>query len=127
MCARHAGWRGETGRLEVPGFWGRTTSGPQDGERVCAAGGGGKFRLGYSGELAVSEDHFIVAAGITQKAADNDWLLPMLAEVERHSRVRRQQVLADSGFYRGSNLEGLEAAGIDGYIPDSVLARELNL
>jgi len=88
---------------------------------------GGKFRLGYSGELAVSEDHFIVAARITQEATDNDSLLPMLAEVERQCRVRPQQVLADSGFYSGSNVEALEAAGIDGYVPDSVLARELNL
>jgi transposase len=88
---------------------------------------GGKFRLGYSGELAVSEDHFIVAARITQEATDNDSLLPMLAEVERRCRVRPQQVLADSGFYSGSNVEALEAAGIDGYVPDSVLARELNL
>jgi len=88
---------------------------------------GGKFRLGYSGELAVSEDDFIVAARITQEATDNDSLLPMLAEVERQCRVRPQQVLADSGFYSGSNVEALEAAGIDGYVPDSVLARELNL
>ncbi|HET9308743.1 MAG TPA: IS1182 family transposase [Candidatus Sulfotelmatobacter sp.] len=88
---------------------------------------GGKFRLGYSGELAVSEDHFMVAARITQEATDNDSLLPMLAEVERQCRVRPQQVLADSGFYSGSNVEALEAAGIDGYVPDSVLARELNL
>lgn len=88
---------------------------------------GGKFRLGYSGELAVSEDHFIVAARMTQQAADNASLLPMLAEVERQCRARPQLVLADSGFYSGSNLEALEAVGLDGYIPDSVLARELNL
>ena len=76
---------------------------------------GGKFRLGYSGELAVSEDHFIVAARITQQAADNDSLLPMLAEVERQCRARPQKVLADSGFYSGSNLEALEAVeGLDG-------------
>ena len=75
----------------------------------------------------MSEDHFIVAARITQQAADNDSLLPMRAEVERPCRVQPQQVLADSGFYSGSNLEALEAIGIDGYIPDSGLARELNL
>jgi transposase len=88
---------------------------------------GGKFRLGYSGEMAVSEDHFIVAVRVTQHATDNASLLPMIREVERQCGARPRQVLADSGFYSGDNLEALEAEGIDGYVPDSVLARELNL
>ena len=83
--------------------------------------------MGYSGELAVSEDHFIVAVRVTQNATDNASLLPMVAEVERQCRARPQQVLADSGFYSGDNLDALEAQGIDGYVPDSNLARELNL
>ena len=74
---------------------------------------GGRFRLGYSGEIAVSEDHFIVAVRVTQNATDNA-RLPMIAEVERQCRARPQQVLADSGFYSGDNLDALEAQGIDG-------------
>ena len=88
---------------------------------------GGKFCLGYSGELAVSEDHFIVAVRVTQQAADNASLVPLVQEVERHCGAQPQQVLADSGFYSGDNLDGLEEKGIDGYVPDSNLARELNL
>jgi transposase len=88
---------------------------------------GGRFRLGYSGELAVSEDHFIVAVRVTQQAADNASLLPMVQEVERQCGARPQQVLADSGFYSGNNLDVLEERGIDGYVPDSNLAREINL
>ena len=88
---------------------------------------GGKFRLGYSGELAVSEDHFIVAVRVTQQAADNASLLPIVQEVERQCGARPQQVLADSGFYSGDNLDVLEERGIDGYVPDSNLAREINL
>jgi Transposase DDE domain len=88
---------------------------------------GGRFRLGYSGELAVSEDHFIVAVRVTQQAADNASLLPMVQEVERQCGARPQQVLADSGFYSGDNLDVLEERGIDGYVPDSNLAREINL
>ena len=87
---------------------------------------GGKFRLGYSGEIAVSEDRFVVAARVTQNATDNGSLLPMVAEVERQCRARPEQVLADSGFYSGDNLDHLKAQGIDGYVPDSNLARELN-
>jgi transposase len=87
---------------------------------------GGKFTLGYSGEIAVSEDHFIVAVRVTQNASDNASLLPMLAEVERQCRACPEKVLADSGFYSSANLDELKAQGVDGYVPDSNLARELN-
>lgn len=87
---------------------------------------GGKFRLGYSGEIAVSEDHFIVGVRVTQNATDNASLLPMVAEVERRCQARPEKVLADSGFYSSENLDQLQRQGIDGYVPDSNLARELN-
>ncbi len=86
---------------------------------------GGRFRLGYSGELAVSEDHFIVAARVTQQAADTASLLPMVDEVERCCRERPRQVLADSGFYSGANLDGLKTRGIDGYVADTNLTAAL--
>jgi transposase len=87
---------------------------------------GGRFALGYSGELAVSEDHFIVAVRVTQQATDNASLLPMLDEVERRCQERPRQVLADSGFYSGANLDAIEARGIDGYIADANWAGALN-
>ena len=87
---------------------------------------GGHFALGYSGELAVSEDHFIVAVRVTQQATDNASLLPMIEEVERRCGERPRQVLADSGFYSGANLDGLRARGIDGYVADANLAGALN-
>jgi transposase len=86
---------------------------------------GGRFRLGYSAELAVSADHFIVAARVTQQAADTASLLPMVEEVERRCRQRPLQVLADSGFYSGTNLDGLKQLGIDGYVVDTNLAAAL--
>ena len=45
--------------------------------------------LGYTGEVAVSDDHFIVAARVTQNASDNASLLPLLDEVERRASGRR--------------------------------------
>ncbi len=98
-----------------------------DPEAGFLRGRGGKFCLGYSGELAVSADHFIVAVRVTQQAADNASLLAMGQEVERHCGGQPQPVLADSGFYSGDNREGLEERGIDGYVPDSNLGREINL
>jgi transposase len=84
------------------------------------------FELGYTGEIAVSEDHFIVAQRVTQNKTDNASLLPMVEEVERQCRERPRRVLADSGFYSNENVEQLEQRGMDGYVPDSNLACELH-
>ncbi len=88
---------------------------------------GGRFELGYTGEIAVSDDHFIVAQRVTQNAADNDSLLPMLAEVKRGCGSLPEQVVADSGYFSVENLKQLERAKLDAYVPDSNLARALNL
>jgi transposase len=87
---------------------------------------GGRFVLGYTGEIAVSEDHFIVAARVTQNAHDVHGLVPMVDQVERRCRRCPQRVLADSGFYSNQNVAVLSARGIDVYAPDSNLAKELH-
>lgn len=87
---------------------------------------GGRFVLGYTGEIAVSEDHFIVAARVTQNAHDVHALVPMVDEVERRCRRRPRRVLADSGFYSNQNVAQLTARGIDVYVPDANLAGELH-
>lgn len=84
------------------------------------------FELGYTAEVAVSDDHLILAQRVTQNATDNQSLLPMVDAVERQCGKPPGQVLADSGFFSAANIEELERRGIDGYVPDSNLARELN-
>lgn len=86
---------------------------------------GRHFVLGYTGEIAVSEDHFIVAARVTQNGHDVHALVPMTNEVERTCRRRPQRVLADTGFYANQNVAELQARGIDVYVPDPNLAHEL--
>src|ERR1019366_9080773 len=86
----------------------------------------GRSVIGYTAELAVSEDHMIVAQRVTQQKADNDSLLPMLAEVQRQCGAPPQTVLADAGYYKNANLRQLEAEKIDDYIPDSNMAAALN-
>jgi transposase len=88
---------------------------------------GDKFVLGYSGEIAVSDDHLIVAQRVTQNATDNASLQPMLDQTEQRCSVPPGSVLADSGFFSIDNLEHLEQRNIDGYVPDSNMARALNL
>lgn len=84
------------------------------------------FTLGYTSTLAVSEDHLIVGQCVTQETNDNGLLLPLLDLVEQTCGEKPRCASADSGFFSVENLRALEERGIDGYIPDSHLARWLN-
>jgi transposase len=88
---------------------------------------GGRFVLGYTGEIAVSEDHLIVAQRVTAQSTDNASLVPMVELVKTSCGSPPGRVIADSGYYSNPNAEQMEALGIDAYVPDSNLARELNL
>jgi transposase len=85
------------------------------------------FDLAYTGEIAVSDDHLIVAQRVTQNAADNASLLPMIEQTVDRCGSPSGQILADSGFFSIENLERMEAQNLDAYVPDSNLARSLNL
>ncbi len=84
------------------------------------------FALGYTAEAAVNEDHLIVGQRVTQNAADNNSLIPMVEEAERQSGATAEKILADAGFFSLENIEELEGRGREVYLPDSNLARELN-
>src|SRR6266704_3545760 len=84
------------------------------------------FVLGYTAEAAVNEDHLIVGQRVTQNAADNHSLVPMVEEAERQSRTQAKKILADAGFFSLENIAELERRGLDVYLADSNLARELN-
>jgi transposase len=88
---------------------------------------GDKFVLGYSAEITVSDDHFIVAQQVTQNVTDNGSLAPMLDQTEERCGAPPGQALADSGFFSLDNLNQMEQRGIDAYVPDSNMARALNL
>jgi len=86
----------------------------------------GGFTLGYTANLAVSEDHFIVAQRVTQETTDNEALVPMVEAVEKQCGTKPERVSADSGFFSIQNLQALEQAGIEAYVPDTNQARVLN-
>ena len=88
---------------------------------------GDTFVLGYSAEIAVSDDHLIVAQRVTQNVTDNASLGPMLDQVEQRCGALPGAALADSGFFSIDNLEQMEQRNIDAYVPDSNMARALNL
>ena len=83
------------------------------------------FVLGYTAEAVVSEDGLIVTARVTQAAHDHDSLIPLLEETARRGGQCPQKVLADAGFYSNKNVEAMEERGVELYVPDSVLAREM--
>jgi len=88
---------------------------------------GDKFVLGYSAEIAVSDDHLIVAQRVTQNVTDNQSLEPMVDQVQQRCGRPPDAALADSGFFSIHNLNQMEQRNIDAYIPDSNMARALNL
>jgi transposase len=88
---------------------------------------GDKFVLGYSAEITVSDDHLIVAQRVTQNVTDNGSLVPMLDQTEQRCGAPPGAALADSGFFSIDNLNQMEQRNIDVYVPDSNMARALNL
>lgn len=86
----------------------------------------GGFAMGYTCDIAVNQEHLIVAQRVTQNVTDNGSLIPMVEEAERQTGKTAEQVLADAGFFSLENVEELEYREIDVYLPDSNLARELN-
>lgn len=84
------------------------------------------FVVGYTAEIAVSDDHLIVAQRVTQAAADNHSLLPLVEQTRQRCRRPPGRVLADAGFYSTANLQELSQRGVEAFVPDSNLARWLN-
>jgi transposase len=85
----------------------------------------GGFAMGYTAELAVSDDHLIVAQRTTQATTDNESLLPMLDRVVENCKEWPQEASADSGYFSVPNVVGLETRGIKGFLPDAHLMGEL--
>jgi transposase len=85
----------------------------------------GGFVLGYTVDLAVSEDHLIVAQRTTQAASDSESLLAMLDRATEACGESPLQASADSAFFSVPNVVGLEARGIEGFLPDAHLSGEL--
>lgn len=83
--------------------------------RIMKMGNG--FEQSYNAQASVDEEHqIIVAVGVTNCAADNAQLIPMVEATRITTEELPQQVLADAGYRSGANFEQLEAMNIDGVI-----------
>lgn len=85
----------------------------------------GGFCLGFTAEVAVSDDHLIVAQRVHQATTDNASAAAMAAAVERECGERAETVVADSGYYNIEQIRQIETSGSQAIIPDALLAREL--
>ena len=75
------------------------------------------FVQGYNAQIAVDEtEKIIVAAGVSQNAADSDQLLPMVKAAKANTRKKPKRTLADAGYKSEENLRALEKMDIDAHV-----------
>ena len=75
------------------------------------------FEQCYNPQIAVdASSQLVVATLVTENAADNDQLLPVVDAVENVTGAKPAKVLADAGYRSEANLDGMEKRGIDSYI-----------
>lgn len=85
----------------------------------------GGFCLGFTAEVAVSDDHLIVAQRVHQQTTDNGSAAEMAEAVEQQCGERPEVVVADSGYYNMEEIRKMEEGGTQAIVPDPLLAREL--
>jgi hypothetical protein len=78
----------------------------------------GSGLVGYNVQVAVeAENHLIVAHEVTNEGNDRSQLAPM-ANAAREAMVRKKlRVLADRGYFSGSQIKACEDAGITALVP----------
>lgn len=73
------------------------------------------FVQGYNAQLAVSDDHLVVACNVTNAAVDHAQLEPMIDAVRDQIGVAgaaaATEFLADAGYWKGEAVERLQARG----------------
>jgi transposase len=75
------------------------------------------FIQGFNAQAAVDATaQVIVAAELTNQAADSQHLPPMLDQIEQNTTLRPAQISADAGYCSEENLRALETREIDGFV-----------
>jgi transposase len=83
--------------------------------RIMKMGNG--FEQSYNAQVCVDEAHqLIVAVELTNSAADNTQLIPMVEATQATAEELPGQILADAGYRSAANFEYLESKNVDGVI-----------
>jgi transposase len=82
--------------------------------------GGDGWIQGYNCQAAVDGDHqIIVAVGVSNQAADQHHLLPMVERIVANTGQLPEKLIADAGYCNTSNIEASEQRGLDAYLSTS--------
>ena len=85
----------------------------------------GGYCMGYTAEIAVSDDHIIVGQRVHQEQLDHGGLIAMTQAVERECGQLPEVVLADCGYYATTEVQAVKQRGMDVLVPDVFMAREM--
>jgi transposase len=86
--------------------------------RIMVDGATKSFIQAYNAQAAVdAEAQIVVACGLTRNAIDVQELRPMLERVHANTGRRPAVVTADAGYFSDANVTGVQATGIDLYVP----------
>ena len=78
---------------------------------------GGYYLQGYNCQIVVDEANQItLAAAVTNQAADQEHLIPMMNRVCRNTGKQPTRLSADAGYMSEDNARHCEAAGIEAYL-----------
>lgn len=81
-----------------------------------------QFIQGYNAQIAVDSDtQIIVAADVTNQAADAPHLIPPVSQVAANTGQKPDEVSADAGYFSEGNVNWLLAKKINPYIPPDKL------
>lgn len=73
-----------------------------------------QFIQGYNAQIAVDADsQIIVAAQVTNQAADSPHLLPMAAQAHTNTGVKPREISADAGYFSSDNVTTTAGWGVD--------------
>jgi len=73
----------------------------------------------YNAQVVVTRDQIVVYSDVTTEPVDTNQLLPAIAGIKRLTGRKPRRLVADTGYRSGPNLQALEAARIDGYLPET--------
>ncbi|MFC1895127.1 IS1182 family transposase, partial [Thermodesulfobacteriota bacterium] len=77
------------------------------------------IQTAYNAQAAVdAAQQVIIAADVTDEAADAQQLLPMIDQAQENLSKPITQCSADAGYSSGENLKAAEQRDVDAYIPD---------
>jgi transposase len=108
--------RAATGRAGAKPAEARASETDGDARKMKRSHGG--FEPAFNVQTATDVDSgLIVAVLVTEQAADNGLLLPMVEQATANLGAAPEQVLADAGFSDANDVEKLEAAPIEVLMP----------